>query len=765
MWGYPPIRNRDTFTYTAVAILAVAACTSEQHSATTEPPSATTTPSTEPPPTTIGIGCDPSLPRAACAQLRRVVHPLPALHWDDEERDEQLAACREGTSAHRVGRWHYAVAASLHTLARGVSSAQLRRAWTGRKTGLQLAMTNETARMFERRWGRRGPRIQISARPEPSATRWVVVPADELTPRWKTLAVDGVFPLGKAAATSPLSFDLCLHLSPTAQDALGPRRLAITNLDPARATLLVMTGVTAPTRNTGLLMDAKGPRYPARDIAHWFGDADFVHVSNEVSFHPRCKVEPRGIVLCAKERYIELLEAIKANIIELTGSHLSDWGRPSIPHTLDMYRERKWRWYGGGADQLEATRPLLVTHHDNRLAFLGCNVERSEHHLVRNGPGVAHCDYARMRRQVRDLRRRGYLPIVTIQHWERYSHAPPKRLVTELRSFAENGAAVVLGSQAHQAKPWEVHHGAFVHYGPGNLFFDQMRPGTREGVVDRLHVYAGRLLAVEQRFTMLEEYGRPRPMKRWERRRLLRTLFAEVKKLRPRARPGARPAIPARESRQRPDSLLVDHGRHTLEFLAYVPARVERAPASRRWPLIVFLHGTDKWGDDLNLVRTRGLPKRIERLDDFPFIVVSPQLGANQVWSPSHVMQLIELVLHKYPVDPDRVYLTGLSLGGFGVWKTAARYPKLFAALVMIAGGGDVGLACAVKDLPLWALHNRGDENVDADLSRDVIAAMKRCGAKEARLTIYPVDGHNAWDRTFADPALYRWLLSHRRPQ
>ena len=172
------------------------------------------------------------------------------------------------------------------------------------------------------------------------------------------------------------------------------------------------------TRFMSGLLDRKGTSYPARDVAPWFAGADFVHISNEVSFVPGCEQKEANTTFCSREKYIELLEAIHANVIELDGSHLADYGTQWIPHTLDMYAARGWHWFGGGHDQLEGSRPLELEHHGNKIAFLGCTMPKTTSHVVWNVPGVAACDLRRIAWQVSELRARGVFPIVSIQHEE-----------------------------------------------------------------------------------------------------------------------------------------------------------------------------------------------------------------------------------------------------------------------------------------------------------------------------------------------------------
>jgi len=372
--------------------------------------------------------------------------------------------------------------------------------------------------------------------PTPTATQWAIVPAHELQPGWQVVTIDGVHPLDDDA-TSPLT----------------ELRCGEPNIVPDAITTVAMTGTTAMARFTAALMDKKGVTYPARDVAPWFAAADFVHISNEVSFTPDCepKAEQADRAFCSRDGYIELLAALHVNVVELTGSHLIDFGLSKLRRSIEMYEARGWKFFGGGRDQIEATRPLLVEHNGNKLAFLGCNKPRSENTTIVNGPNVAFCDLARLEWQVRDLRAKGYAPIVSVQHNEVKVHAPPHALVRDFRRLARAGAAAVLGSQAHVAHPFEAHAGAYVHFGLGNFIFDQPWVSTRDGVADRLYFHKGQLLTVRRLYTRIEERGRPRPLDDQERARFLSILASELPAL-----PKPRPAKPT-PTVAIPDSFLV----------------------------------------------------------------------------------------------------------------------------------------------------------------------------------------------------------------
>jgi dienelactone hydrolase len=197
-----------------------------------------------------------------------------------------------------------------------------------------------------------------------------------------------------------------------------------------------------------------------------------------------------------------------------------------------------------------------------------------------------------------------------------------------------------------------------------------------------------------------------------------------------------------------------------LDYLVYLPDGYYRTRA--RWPLILTLHGRGESGDDIGLVRAQGLPRRVEAEGRLPFVIVAPQ-SPGWGWDVVALSALLDEVLGRYRIDADRVYLVGNSMGGTGTWAMAASSPWRFAAIAPICGGADPVLAARLRNLPTWAFHGADDPIVPPEQSKRMIAALKDAGG-DARLTLYPGVGHDAWTRTFADPQFYEWLARHRRP-
>lgn len=198
-----------------------------------------------------------------------------------------------------------------------------------------------------------------------------------------------------------------------------------------------------------------------------------------------------------------------------------------------------------------------------------------------------------------------------------------------------------------------------------------------------------------------------------------------------------------------------------INYLLYLPPEY-RDDAEKRWPLLLFLHGAGERGDDLEKVKAHGPARYVSEGRDYPFVIVSPQCPADEWWDPDVVLSLLTLITETLRIDPDRVYLTGLSMGGYATWNTAARQPERFAAIVPICGGGRVSEAHRLKDLPIWAFHGGRDPVVDPERSREMVDAVNQAGGS-AKLTVYPDAGHDSWTQTYENPELYTWLLSQRR--
>jgi poly-gamma-glutamate synthesis protein (capsule biosynthesis protein) len=452
--------------------------------------------------------------------------------------------------------WVYALVAPFPTVADDVTFNELISSWKGSETGPfaghPLLMDESTLAAFTALWG--PPWVGVVQTVDPDQLldaawsqrpSWAVVPFESLDPRWKVLAVDGQSPVRKdfelyryhlmqASFDYPLAVNFALSCPRPCATAVLPE-LPSTNRDPAKMSTLVMTGVTALVRATAFTMNTKGITYPGRDIRDWLVGADVAHISNEVPFANDCPppdpTQTKRLVFCSDPRYIELLTSIGTDVVELTGNHYADYGPEAMLLTLKLYGDNDMAHYGGGADLDDARKPLLLENKGNKLAFIGCNsvdIGRMPT-ATSTRPGAAPCDYDYMTGQIRELRDQGYIVIASFQYYETYEPKPFDAQMQDFRLMADAGAAIVQGSQAHNPQTMEFRGGSLIHYGLGNLFFDQMGDAgvaTRHEFIDRHIFYNGAYISTELLTAELEDYARPQPMTPEQRAAFLSRYFA-----------------------------------------------------------------------------------------------------------------------------------------------------------------------------------------------------------------------------------------------
>ena len=208
----------------------------------------------------------------------------------------------------------------------------------------------------------------------------------------------------------------------------------------------------------------------------------------------------------------------------------------------------------------------------------------------------------------------------------------------------------------------------------------------------------------------------------------------------------------------------------SLNYLLYLP-KVYKPAGGKFWPLILFLHGAGERGTNLTLVTKHGPPKLAAQGREFPFIIVSPQCPLEQTWNDDALLALLDHVIAGFKVDARRVYLTGLSMGGYGTWSLGMKHPEHFAAIAPVCGGGNAGGILlvsrkkkrALQTLAVWAFHGAKDNVVPPAESKVMVAALKKAGCKKVKLTVYPDTGHDSHTKTYNNPKFYEWLLKHRR--
>lgn len=182
-------------------------------------------------------------------------------------------------------------------------------------------------------------------------------------------------------------------------------------------------------------------------------------------------------------------------------------------------------------------------------------------------------------------------------------------------------------------------------------------------------------------------------------------------------------------------------------------------------PLVLFLHGAGERGSDLEVVKKHGPPKLVAAGQKIPAIVVSPQCPTDSWWNDrvDALIALLDEVEARYNVDPDRIYVTGLSMGGYGTWALLSAQPDRFAAAIPICGGGMTAMARRVASLPIWIFHGDADVVVPVEESERMAAALERFGSETAKLTLYPGVNHDSWTETYADPEVWSWLFAQQR--
>ena len=528
-------------------------------------PSQTSQPTTTPSPTppALTFWADPATPGDL---LNRITLPAGAVWVDDLAQAtfslQPLESIRSSATIISQTHWVYALAAPFLTVRDDVSRDDLKAAVRGQaSTSSPAPFTELLVRQSDQATvysllgidlpadavvrARAVSDDQFDVPPDPENPAWAILPFDQLSPGWKVISLDGVSPLDEnfSADSYPLSRQFALSAAPSTVASLATELstqlsalLPAANRDPNQLTSLVMTGVTAMVRQTAYNMEKDGVTSPATGIRDLLQSADLTHISNEVSFYEGCP-EPNpnyeGYSFCSSPSYLNLLEYVGADIIELTGNHNNDsrafYHVDAVPYTLNLYKQQGMQWYAGGVNLEEAKKPLLVEHHGNKLAFIGCNSYGPPMAWATEASsGSAPCeDFGWIADSIQSLASQGYLPIVTFQYQEDYDTGLLSGAQANFRRMVDAGAIIVNGSQSHVAKVMEIYQGALIDYGLGNLFFDQ--PGiysTYRSIVQRHFFYAGKYISTELDTIILQQTSRLRPMTAKEREVFLTDLFS-----------------------------------------------------------------------------------------------------------------------------------------------------------------------------------------------------------------------------------------------
>ncbi|MGQ9586352.1 MAG: CapA family protein [Anaerolineae bacterium] len=470
------------------------------------------------PPAVPSIWLAPRLPAQVALPVAQWVaeHPHAGGLSDSASEADISMDTRETPGATLVWERIYVVAVPyLHPLM-NLGSAALQERWQAPSRPQDSALwlvDPDALEALTALLGPQGPGAQVELVPaqELPQRAWAAkealafLPFDQLVPRLRPLRIDGHSVLDPQADLShyPLALRAWAQgpeglLSPLIEAV--QRETPKTNRDLNRLGTLATTGVTALTRMVAWQMDETGdPGYPAREIGPLLSSADVTHISHEVPFAADCAPQKVMSSFCARPTYMETLRLLGADVVELTGNHLLDFGPEAMLASLDLYQQEGIRVFGGGRRAEEARRPLIVKVKGTRVAFLGYN--QAGPPQVWSGddsPGAARFDLEQAREEIALARTQADVVIVHVQHAEAYSVHPGPRQRLDFLALAEAGADIVVGTQAHQPQTIEFHERSLILHGLGNLIFDQLWSlPTRQSLVAWHVLYDGRHLATE----------------------------------------------------------------------------------------------------------------------------------------------------------------------------------------------------------------------------------------------------------------------------
>lgn len=478
-----------------------------------------------------------------------------------EESDIWVEISKEPSGS--AGMWILAPAVSFFRTFDDISYNDFTQFWSGNKEVLdylssdntepELILTKEVYDVLEKIIGESGnENIKIVTTEEllqniDNDGVFSIVPFDGIEKKYRVLSMDGMSVFDRDLDIG--SYPLAAYISAGSDNSEIENKINecfkqnfITSRDIEKITSVIMTGVTALARGKtiGRRMDELGVLYPAEEIAGVLLDADITHISNEICFVEGCSSENRFPLLCSSPEYIELLEYIETDVIELTGNHMNDYGPEWMLYTLDMYDERGWPYFGGGRNLDDSYRPALFEVNGNKIAFLGVNaygLANINEWAREDSPGAAKLniwdeaekekDFEKVEGIIRELKSRGYTVIFTFQYQETENYSPTESQVADFRRIIDSGADIVSGSQSHWPMGVEFRGDGFINYGLGNLFYN-MRDirGLKQGIIAKHIFYEGRHINTIMITTMLENLSQPRLTSLEEREELLNSIFA-----------------------------------------------------------------------------------------------------------------------------------------------------------------------------------------------------------------------------------------------
>lgn len=447
----------------------------------------------------------------------------------------------ESSSADFIGYWN----GSIGTL----------KDITGKEFEPELVIKSSDLEIIEKALGKckikqikiAGSQEELTSLLEKSTSSFSVIPFNEITPKLKPVNLDGfnIFDKNLKIENYPITFKIAVKGEDAALVNKAKESLAdasFSNRDLSKLVTVVMTGVTAMSRQLARGMDQNGIKYPAEKVVDILRNADITHISNEVSFVEGCDAGKSGTVFCSKPEYMELLKYVGTDVIELTGNHLNDYGSKWLAYTMDIYDKEGIAYFGGGRNLEDSYKPATFEINGYKVAFVGANsFGPSSDWAGKDTPGSApvnmwdaaqkESDMRKMEDIVKDLKNQGFIVIFTFQYMETYNYYPTEEQMKDFRAVLDAGADIVSGSQAHQPMGVEFRGNGFINYGLGNLFFGQASGlGVRQGIIAKHIFYDGKYMNTVLITTMVDlikNYCQPRPAYGTERAELLKSIFSD----------------------------------------------------------------------------------------------------------------------------------------------------------------------------------------------------------------------------------------------
>jgi hypothetical protein len=480
----------------------------------------------------LGIALGEGLPSdLISATTDLVLDHAELLITDEDSPQMQVLFDWEAEEGEPIYRQFFAAATRFDTIDLSLRNLHIERAWRGDTRRFQsIAVLTTTLPALTQLIGEPGSSVAgyddmdaLVAATWTDRNTLALVPFDRLLPSLAVYTVDGQTPVENATKFNPSAYPLVAtvyaHMQTGApSNALSRLSAALpaTNRDSSKLTVVAMTGVTAMVRLTADQMDRLGTGWPAEVVGPELAAADITAISNEVPFVPDCETntDEDNLVFCSKPEYMETLSASGADIIGLTGNHQNDYGLEDALTSLTIYEDAGLPVYGGGADRASAFAPLFLEHNGNKLAFIGANSYGPPSAWATEfSPGSAPFDLAIMSAAIRSIKEEGEADIVfsELQYQESYAVTPLYDQRLDFGALARAGADIVTGVQSHVPQAVEFVDGHLILYGLGNLYFDQMwTEDTREGLIVKHTIYAGRHISTQLLPTLLYDYGQPR---------------------------------------------------------------------------------------------------------------------------------------------------------------------------------------------------------------------------------------------------------------